>query len=203
LDGSSADCTVLDLTDLGDDPDAFAAVQLWARKEQPKRRAGHLPPVSAPDFQPAVALALQARLDTVFLSGVTGGADVQRLEVMLRVEEAGSGSQPLAIVALVDEAGLLAAQTFQRCSRRLFALGLDSAGIWQDRDSDIARVARAQLLIAARAAEMAALDTLPGEADLELFKAECARSRTSGFAGRFADRPDQIGIINAAFSQND
>ncbi len=146
---------------------------------------------------------MHAGLATVFLSNAAGAADVQKLEVVLRVKEAALDRPPLAIAALVNEAGLLAAQGFQRCSTRLFALGLDPHCIWQNRDSDVARMARAQIVIAARAAGLAPLDTTCGETGADLFQAECVGSRENGFSGKLAGHPDQIGIINRVFSEKD
>jgi citrate lyase subunit beta/citryl-CoA lyase len=197
---SGADCAIVDLRGAGDDPALLAALQLWAKEGPAGSRAVRLPAASAPGFDEAVELAVEAGLATVFLSHASGGADVQKLEVVLRVQEAALERPPLAVGALVSEAGLLAAQSFQRCSSRLFALGLDPDGVWQSRASDVARMARAQLVIAARAAGLSPLDTTPGDTVAKLFQAECAASRESGFTGKVAGRLDQVGIINSVFS---
>ncbi|MEJ7935513.1 CoA ester lyase [Sphingobium sp. AN558] len=63
------------------------------------------------------------------------------------------------------------------------------------------QVARAQCLFAAAAAEVLALDTLYANfRDPEGLEKDCRRARRDGFAGRVAIHPDQVEIINRAFS---
>lgn len=63
------------------------------------------------------------------------------------------------------------------------------------------QVARAQCLFAATAADVPALDTLYADfRDLDGLERDCRRARRDGFAGRIAIHPDQVPVINRAFS---
>ena len=63
------------------------------------------------------------------------------------------------------------------------------------------QVARAAALFAASAAGIAPLDTLYADfRDGEGLARDCAAARRDGFVGRLAIHPDQVAIINAAFS---
>ncbi|MGH7046113.1 MAG: HpcH/HpaI aldolase/citrate lyase family protein [Stellaceae bacterium] len=66
---------------------------------------------------------------------------------------------------------------------------------------DLYRLARALCLAAAAAAGVAPIDTIYTDfRDAAGLAAECAASRRSGFAGKMAIHPAQIGPINDAFS---
>ncbi|MFC4594713.1 HpcH/HpaI aldolase/citrate lyase family protein [Sphingobium tyrosinilyticum] len=63
------------------------------------------------------------------------------------------------------------------------------------------QVARAQCLFAATAAEVLPLDTLYADfRDPEGLERDCRRARRDGFVGRIAIHPDQVAVINRAFS---
>jgi citrate lyase subunit beta / citryl-CoA lyase len=69
---------------------------------------------------------------------------------------------------------------------------------------DVYRLARALCLLAATAAEVAAIDTICTDfRDEAALAAECAAARRSGFAGKMAIHPAQIPVINAAFTVAD
>lgn len=61
--------------------------------------------------------------------------------------------------------------------------------------------ARWQVLVAARAAGIAAWDTIcPEFRDLDVLESDCAAAAAMGFDGKFAIHPAQIPVIHAAFS---
>jgi citrate lyase subunit beta/citryl-CoA lyase len=63
------------------------------------------------------------------------------------------------------------------------------------------QVARAQCLFAATAAEVLPLDTIFADfRDAQGLEKDCHRARRDGFTGRIAIHPDQVEIINRAFS---
>jgi len=73
----------------------------------------------------------------------------------------------------------------------------DATGNW----TDVFRMVRAQVLLAARARGLAPIDTLHADfRDLAALKAIAAASYADGFAGMLAIHPDQVPVINAAFS---
>ena len=73
----------------------------------------------------------------------------------------------------------------------------DAAGQW----TDVFRMVRAQVLLCARASGVAPVDTLHSSfRDLDGLKAAAEASFADGFAGMLAIHPDQVAVINAAFS---
>lgn len=63
------------------------------------------------------------------------------------------------------------------------------------------RVARAQCLFAATAADVAPIETLYADfRDMDGLSADCRIARRDGFTGRIAIHPDQVSAINAGFS---
>ena len=66
---------------------------------------------------------------------------------------------------------------------------------------DVYRLARTFCLLAATAAEAAAIDTIYTDfRDEKGLAAECAAARRSGFTAKMAIHPAQIPVINEAFS---
>ena len=73
----------------------------------------------------------------------------------------------------------------------------DAAGQW----TDLFRLVRSQVLLAAHARALAPIDTLHADfRDLDALKTIAADSFADGFAGMLAIHPDQVPIINAAFA---
>lgn len=76
----------------------------------------------------------------------------------------------------------------------------DDRGVW----TDLFRMVRAQTLIAAHAAGVAAIDTLYADfRDEEGLKRVARESYQDGFAGMMAIHPAQVPIINAAFTPSE
>jgi citrate lyase subunit beta / citryl-CoA lyase len=66
------------------------------------------------------------------------------------------------------------------------------------------KVARAQCLFAAAAAEVAPIDTLYADfRDPDGLERSCREARRDGFTGRIAIHPDQVAVINARFSPSE
>jgi citrate lyase subunit beta/citryl-CoA lyase len=66
------------------------------------------------------------------------------------------------------------------------------------------RTVRSLMLLGAKAADVEAVDTVyPDYRDSEGFRHSCVASRREGFTGRFAIHPDQVAIINEAFSPSE
>ena len=76
----------------------------------------------------------------------------------------------------------------------------DVAGEW----TDAFRMVRAQVLLTAHAAGVAPIDTLQADfRDLEALDRGARASRADGFHGMLAIHPDQVPIINAAFTPDE
>jgi citrate lyase beta subunit len=197
---AQADWIVVDLTEPGSVLLQAPAILEHRLASGSQKLAALLPCHGEPHAQAAVALARRLRSSAVVLSAADGGADVQRLEVLLRVEEARSGDNAeTAIIAMMSEAGLLAAASFQRSSSRLVAIGLRPAPPALDRQSIVARFARAQLILAARAAGVLAIDAASAAGDVDALGDECLEAFKNGFSGKLSCRPDQVETINDVF----
>lgn len=151
----------------------------------------------------------------IMLPKSSGGVDVSQLSAMLRVHEAENGIADGAtkIIPLITEtgAGVLAASTYgphPRLEGLTWGAEDLSASIGarvsrgeDGRFTDVFRLARALTLLAASAADTAALDTVfPNFRDEEGFARECREAERDGFTAKMAIHPAQVPIINAAFT---
>jgi citrate lyase subunit beta / citryl-CoA lyase len=144
------------------------------------------------------------------------GQDVQQLSAKLRVHEAENGlpDGAINILPIITEtaAGVLAAATYAGASARLAgltwgaedlsaAIGARAARDENGRYTDVFRLARTMTILAAGAAEVAAIDTVfPAFRDMAAFEAECKEAERDGFTGKMAIHPAQVPVINAAFT---
>ena len=135
------------------------------------------------------------------------GQDVQQLSAKLRVHEAENGlaDGAIKILPIITEtpAGVLAAATYAGASARLAgltwgaedlsaAIGARAARDEHGRYTDVFRLARLTTILAAGAAEVAAIDTVfPNFRDMAAFAAECAEAERDGFTGKMAIHPDR------------
>ncbi|TPL97361.1 CoA ester lyase [Mesorhizobium sp. B2-3-10] len=163
-----------------------------------------------------LAKLVPARPDGIMLPKSNSGQDVQQLAAKLRVWEAENGlpDGSIKILPIITEtpAGVLAAATYAGTSARLAgltwgaedlsaAIGARSARDEHGRYTDLFRHARLTTILAAGAAEVAAIDTVfPGFRDMVAFAAECADAERDGFTGKMAIHPDQVPVINTAFT---
>ncbi len=160
-----------------------------------------------------------AKPDGIMLPKSNGGSDVQHLSVKLRVLEAEIGlpDGALRIIPLTGEtpAGVFSAASYQGASSRIAGLtwgaeDLSAAiGARTTRDdrgcyTDVFRFARTLTLLASSAAEVAAIDTVfVNFRDGDGLRRECLEAERDGFTAKMAIHPDQVPIINAAFTPTD
>ncbi len=163
-----------------------------------------------------LAALVPAKPDGIMLPKSNSGQDVQQLSAKLRVREAENGlpDGAVKILPIITEtpAGVLAAATYAGASARLTgltwgaedlsaAIGARAARDESGRYTDVFRHARLTTILAAGAAEVAAIDTVfPNFRDMAAFAAECAEAERDGFTGKMAIHPDQVPVINAAFT---
>ncbi|MGE0279751.1 MAG: CoA ester lyase [Rhizobiaceae bacterium] len=154
--------------------------------------------------------------DGIMLPKSNSGKDVQHLAAKLRVHEAEADLPDggIRILPLITEtaAGVLAAGTYAGMSNRLIgvtwgaedlsaAIGAHAARDENGLYTDVFRLARALTLLAASAAEVAAIDTVfPNFRNMPAFEAECRDAVRDGFTGKMAIHPDQVPVINAIFT---
>ncbi|ESX19238.1 CoA ester lyase [Mesorhizobium sp. M1148] len=163
-----------------------------------------------------LAALVPVKPDGIMLPKSNSGQDVQQLSVKLRVHEAENGlpDGAIKILPIITEtaAGLLAAATYAGASARLAgltwgaedlsaAIGARAARDDNGRYTDVFRLARTMTILAAGAAEVAAIDTVfPAFRDMAAFEAECTEAERDGFTGKMAIHPAQVPVINAAFT---
>ncbi|MER9742429.1 MULTISPECIES: CoA ester lyase [unclassified Mesorhizobium] len=163
-----------------------------------------------------LAALVPAKPDGIMLPKSNSGQDVQQLSLKLRVHEAENGlpDGAIKILPIITEtaAGLLAAATYAGASARLAgltwgaedlsaAIGARAARDDNGRYTDVFRLARTMTILAAGAAEVAAIDTVfPAFRDMAAFETECTEAERDGFAGKMAIHPAQVPVINAAFT---
>lgn len=174
-------------------------------------------PLDTPDALPDLAAVVGGAPAGIMLPKAAAPADVERLSHHLDALEVREGLAPGSIPVIpvtTETAG--APLTLHRYPgaglTRLYGLtwgaeDLSAAlGASSNRDEDgglslTYRIARSLTLMAARASGVAAIDTVyPDFRDLDGLRRDCLASRREGFTGRLAIHPDQVAIINDAFS---
>ena len=157
--------------------------------------------------------------DAILLPKVSSGADVVHLAHMLDVLEVREGLEPGSIrimpVATETAAAMFSLHTYHNSSPRLIGLTWGAEDIAADVGAttnrrpdgiydDLYRMARTFCLLGAAAAKVAAIDTVwVNFREIEGLRAEAESARRMGFSGKIAIHPDQVPIINDAFTPSE
>ncbi len=156
-------------------------------------------------------------LEVIIVPKVLSARDVWWVDVLLTQLETKLGlTRPIALEALIEEAeGLLNAAEIARASPRLQALifgaGDLSASLHARVDGNFApagnypgdywHAVRVQILAAARAAGIAAIDApYPGYRDESGYRHAATHAALLGFDGKWAIHPSQVPIANDVFT---
>jgi citrate lyase subunit beta/citryl-CoA lyase len=220
--GAGADVVIVDLEDSVAAANKSAARDVAARfissQKQQTRSAIYVRvnDLSTGFTDADLAALVPAKPDGIMLPKSNTGQDVQQLAVKLRVHEAESGLPDggIKILPIITETatGVLAAASYAGASARLAgvtwgaedlsaAIGARSTRDENGRYTDVFRLARAMTVLAAGAAEVAAVDTVfPDFRDMAAFEKECREAERDGFTGKMAIHPAQVPVINAAFT---
>jgi citrate lyase subunit beta/citryl-CoA lyase len=157
-----------------------------------------------------VAALAALELGAIVVPKVEGAGDLAFVDRLLDGVEAAAGrARPLRVQALIETAaGLARVQEIAAASARLDALILGyadlAASLGGTRDLDAWRPAQEQVLLAARAHGLQAIDGPHlGIAVDDAFAAAVARARDLGFDGKWAIHPVQVDALNAAFTPTD
>ena len=159
-------------------------------------------------------------LDVIIIPKVLSARDVWWVDVLLtQLESKLKLTRRIAVEALIEEAeGLLNAQEIARASDRLeaiiFGAGDLSASLHARVDGNFQPVGdypgdywhsvRVQVLAAARAAGIAAIDApYPGYRDADGYRRAATQASMLGYDGKWAIHPDQVPIANAVFTPTD
>lgn len=211
---SGADIVVIDLTiQIGEQK------AVWARTrtvlEERAKGVGEpaifiMLPADGPEIEPALAALMPARPDGVMIAFPAHAADVQRLDVLMSVEEAENGFEPgqtrIAVLAdglddldLADKSARLVAACWSaaRLMERLGATRMhDASGVLVD----AFRYHRARLLSMAARAHLEAIDSESGLISTERLARDAREAAADGFSGKITLAPRQAAAINHAFS---
>jgi citrate lyase subunit beta/citryl-CoA lyase len=219
---SGADVLILDLEDSVAPTSKAAAREITAgfirerRKDTAARIYVRVNDLGTGLTDDDLAAVMPAAPDGIMLPKAEGGMDVTHLAVKLRVREAEAGAADGAtrILPIITEtaAGLVSAGTYRGCSSRLVAVTWGAEDLSADigartardevgRYTDVFRLARSMTILAAASAEVAAIDTVFVDfRDEAGFRAECLEAERDGFTGKMAIHPDQVAVINEAFT---
>jgi len=215
---SAADLVIIDLEDAVAEsakPDARKAVARHLNATH--RRQPHwvrINPLDTPHALPDLAAIMPARPDGIVLPKATR-ADAERLNNYLSALETAAGLPlgdiPVFVLATETAAGVFDVGNYAGCPR-LAALSWgaeDSAtalGATSNRDDNgdydfPYQLFRALCLTGAAAASVSAIETIHGDfRDAEGLEKMARRARRAGFRGMLAIHPDQVPVINAAFT---
>ncbi len=217
---AGADALVLDLED------SVAATRKPLAREQLREllAGGHrggaqwwvrINPLDSEHCLPDLCAALQQGVQGIFLPKPAGASDLQRADHYLTALEAAAGLAPVSVrlMTVVESArGLLGQHEIPFASERLDAMTWGAEDLAADlgasgnRGPDgqlftIHQLSRSFCLVLAAAGGFAAIDTpCMSYQDETLLQAECDSARVEGFVGKMAIHPDQIALINRAFS---
>ena len=163
-----------------------------------------------------LAAVMKAGPAGILLPKSNSAEDVARLSVKLRVHEAEYGLEDgsTRIIPIITETplGTLSTATYARSRARLAGLtwGAEDLsaeiGAQETRDesggyTDVFRFARVSTILAAAAAEVAAIDTVfPSFRDEAAFHRDCLEGARDGFVARMAIHPAQVAVINEVFT---
>jgi len=219
---SRADALVLDLEDaVAADRTEIARTMvleyLRVRRDRSKTQLWvRINPLSTPKATLDLAAIVAGAPDGILLPKVTSANDVVTLDHFLSALEArdgvAQGSIEIIPVATETPAAMFALGGFAGCSPRLSGMtwgaeDLSAAvGASTNRAADgnldfTYQLARSLCLLAAVAAEVQPIDTVSVNfKDADALKEESEIARRAGFTGKIAIHPDQVNVINAAFT---
>ncbi|MBI5947041.1 MAG: CoA ester lyase [Chloroflexi bacterium] len=159
-------------------------------------------------------------LDVIIVPNVKTAEDVRWVDTLLtQIEAKHRWQRRIGIEVLIEEvqaminAAPIAAST-PRLEAIIFGPGDFSAsqgvrpdatgGVSNDYPGDVWHYARNQVIIAARAAGIEAIDgPFADFRDADGYRRECTRASVLGFTGKWCIHPSQIGIANEVFSPSE
>jgi citrate lyase subunit beta/citryl-CoA lyase len=225
---SDADLVFCDLEDaVADNEKAAAREEViralenldWGTKMRAVRVNGLDDPRSYEDFVVLVEGAGRF-LDVVILPKVTSAEEVRWVDRLLGYLETKAGlERRIGLELLIEEVeGLINVEEIARSSPRVEALVFGAGDMSASQGvrvtetllpgdnypGDFWHYARCKIVVAARAAGVAAVDSpYTNFNDPEGYRTECLRSYSLGYAGKWAIHPKQIGVANDVFSPSE
>ena len=219
--GCEADVVIVDLEDAVA-PQAKAGARGLARewlsshRGRPFQRWVRINALDTPLWRDDVLAVIAAAPDGIMIPKAAGPAQLQMLSGELHDLEQRNGVAPgsTRLLPLVSETPTAALAIPDYLATRLprlagltwgaedlsAAIGASRKRDAEGRWTDVFRIVRAQVLLAAHACGVAAIDTLHADfRDIAGLERAARESHADGFAGMLAIHPDQVPVINAAF----
>lgn len=213
--GSSADALILDLED-----SVAPSARVEARREVATFVEAHpvarlwvrINPLDSPESDRDLQAILAARPDGIVLPKAEGGASVA--ELTRRLSERGNATAQILAIATETAASMFQLGTYGG-HKRLVGLtwgaedlpaAIGAATAREDDGSFTSpyELARSLCLFGAAAAGTAPIETVyPAFRDLDGLAAYAGRARRDGFTGMLAIHPDQVPVINQAFTPSE
>lgn len=183
-----------------------ARQQLWVRVN----------PLETPLALPDLAAVMPGAPDGIILPKTYSAAEAVKLDHFLAALEAREGlevgSTRILVVATETARSVFTMESFIGASPRIYgmtwgaedlsaALHASSNRALGGAYEDIYRLVRSLCLAACHAGDMEPVDAVyPNFRDLEGLEAEALQARRTGFTGKVAIHPDQVDVINRAFT---
>jgi citrate lyase subunit beta/citryl-CoA lyase len=210
--GAGADALILDLEDAvapAAKAEARRAVAEFLGANGQSRLWVRVNPLDSPDNEKDLAAILSGHPDGVVLPKAEGGASVN--ELARRLSERGNATAQILAIATETPAAIFALGSYGGAKRLAgltwgaedlpAAIGAAAAREEDGSFTPPYELARALCLFGAAAAGVAPIETVyPAFRDVEGLAAFAARARRDGFTGMMAIHPDQVPVINAAFT---
>jgi citrate lyase subunit beta / citryl-CoA lyase len=219
---SGADALILDLEDSvsADGKEAARRTSLSFLQERRNESARPLLYVrinalSSPFGDGDLDVVMTGAPDGIMLPKATGGADIALLDARLAVREAlhgiADGDTRIIPIATESAAAIFGLGTYAGASSRLAGLAWGAEDLATDTGAQSTRagadwtepnrLARNLTLFGATAADVPAIDTVYTDfRDIEGLRTESVVAAEDGFAGKLAIHPDQVEVINIAFT---
>ena len=212
---SGADALILDLEDAvtpAAKPKAREAVAAFLEANAAARLWVRVNPLDSAEHDKDLQAILSAHPDGIVLPKAEGGASVA--DLTRRLSERGNATARILAIATETPAAMFQLGSYGGL-KRLAGLtwGAEDlpaaigAAISREADGRFTppyELARSLCLFGAAAAGVAPIETVyPAFRDLDGLKAYAARARRDGFTGMMAIHPDQVSVINAAFTPTD
>jgi len=205
--GSGADALILDLEDSVAAPNkgqARSAVVDFLRGQRPVPVLVRINPLGSTHINEDLAALREVHADAIMLPKAEGAASIHALSSWTGL--------PIVPIATETPGAIFALGSYAEVRDRLLgltwgaedlpaAIGATTAREPDGRYTAPLETVRSLALFAAHAAGVAAIETVyPDFRDLEGLTAYAARGARDGFSGMMAIHPDQVAVINRAFT---
>ncbi|WP_324750544.1 CoA ester lyase [Sphingomonas sp. LY54] len=213
--GCGADALILDLEDAvapAAKPEARRAVAAFVAAHPTASLWVRINPLDGPEAEKDLQAILGARPDGIVLPKAEGGASVT--DLAQRLTRAGNATAQILAIATETPAAMFQLGTYGGTKRLAgltwgaedlpAAIGAATSREEDGRYTAPYELARSLCLFGAAAAGVAPIETVfPAFRDLDGLAAYAARARRDGFTGMMAIHPDQVPVINAAFTPSE